>query len=106
MAIPEEDRQSDRQSDRQAFEQKRFRFDTTIGIAHILTTVALVFAIFSWGADLKATVQKHEFEIADIKTGMRYDRDLMRQDFLELNRKIDRISDRVGANNQNYERRQ
>jgi TolA-binding protein len=83
--------------DRRQIDQKRFRVDTTINIAHILTTVAMILAIFSWGSDLKATVQKHEFEIQDVKSNVRYDRDTLREELRELNRKIDKISERVGA---------
>ena len=86
--------------DPRQLEQTRFRIDTTINIAHILTTIAMVLAIFSWGSELKATVQKHEFEIADVKTNLRYDREGLREELRELNRKIDKISERVGAQQQ------
>ena len=83
--------------DKRTIDRQRFRVDTTINIAHILTTIAMVFAIFSWGADLKSITQKHDFEITDLKNNARYDREVLREELRSLTNKIDRISERVGA---------
>lgn len=85
------------ESDRRTLDQKRFRVDTTINVAHILTTIALVMSIFSWGTDLKATVLRHNSEIDEIKNNLREDRSVVRDELREINRKIDKIADRVGA---------
>lgn len=46
--------------ERREMESKRFKIDTTVNITHILTTIGLVIALFSWGADIKTMVARHE----------------------------------------------
>lgn len=87
------------QFDRREIDQRRFRIDTTVNVAHILTTIALVGSILSWGSDMKATVQRHDSEIAELKLTTREDRTVLREELREINRKVDRIADRVGAGN-------
>lgn len=55
------------QFDRREIDSRRFRIDTTVNVAHILTTIALVGSILSWGSDMKAAVQRHDSEIAELK---------------------------------------
>lgn len=83
--------------DRRAIDKARFKVDTTINIAHILTTIALVLSIFSWGSDLKSAVQRHDSEIAELKLSTREDRGILRDELREINRKVDRIAERIGA---------
>lgn len=83
--------------DRRAIDKTRFKVDTTINIAHILTTIALVLSIFSWGSDLKSAVQRHDSEIAELKLTTREDRTILREELREINRKVDKIAERVGA---------
>lgn len=83
--------------DRRDFDQRRFKIDTTVNVAHILTTVALVASIFSWGSDMKAAVQRHDSEIAELKLTTREDRSVLREELREINRKVDKIAERVGA---------
>lgn len=85
------------QLDRRAIDQRRFKIDTTVNIAHILTTIALVGSVLSWGSDMKAAVQRHDSDIAELKVSMREDRSVLREELREINRKVDRIADRVGA---------
>ena len=91
------DDESKKDVDRRNLDQTRFRVETTVTITHILTTIALVFSIFSWGTDVKSMVSRHDIEIQDLKSNMRYDREVLRSELRELNQKIDRISERVGA---------
>lgn len=77
--------------DRREIERNRFKIDTTVNIAHILTTVALVVSIVSWGADMKAMVLRHDGEIQDVKSSLKDDRALLRDELREINRKIDKI---------------
>ena len=56
--------QDEELNDRRAIDKARFRIDTTVNIAHIPTTIAMVMAIFSWGSDLKSAVQRHDSEIS------------------------------------------
>lgn len=85
--------------DRREIEQRRFKIDTTFGIAHILTTLAMLFTIISWGTDIKSMVQRHDSEIAELKLTTREDRTVLREELREITRKVDRIADRVGAGN-------
>ena len=85
--------------DRREIDQRRFRIDTTVNVAHILTTIALVGSILSWGSDMQAAVQRHDSEIAELKLTTREDRSVLREELREINRKVDRIADRVGAGN-------
>ena len=85
--------------ERRTIDQTRFRVDTTINIAHILTTIALVLSIFSWGSDLKSTVQRHESEIQAVTRDVREDRGILREELREINRKMDRIVERVVVSN-------
>ena len=80
-------------NDRREIDKARFRIDTTVNLAHILTTVALVVSIISWGSDLKSTVLKHDGDIADIKATLRDDRAYLREELREINRKIDKLVD-------------
>lgn len=89
----------DEVNDRRAIDKARFRIDTTVNIAHILTTIAMVMAIFSWGSDLKSAVQRHDSEISELKITTREDRAILRDEFREINRKVDKIAERVGAGN-------
>lgn len=77
--------------DRREIDKARFRIDTTVNLAHILTTVGLIVAILSWGSDLKSMVQKHEADIVEIKMAMRDDRQILREELREMSRKIDKL---------------
>lgn len=89
--------EDDNNADRRGIDQRRFRMDTTVTLAHIFTTVALVLSIFSWGADIKAMVMRHELEIGEMKSNTRDHRSVLREELREINRKVDKIADRVGA---------
>ena len=39
--------------DRRELDSKRFRLDTTVSVAHILTTLALLFKLFEWGGSVE-----------------------------------------------------
>ena len=84
--------------DRRELEQKRFRMDTGVNIAHILTTIGMLVMLFSWGSGLNATDTRHTTEITNLKE----DRLLARADLMvalqEINRKLDKIQSerRVG----------
>jgi len=78
--------------DRREIEKARFRIDTTVNLAHILTTMALVVSIISWGSDLKSTVLKHDSEINDLKNGLKEDRQYLREELREISRKIDKLA--------------
>lgn len=77
--------------DRREIDRNRFKIDTTVNIAHIITTVVLMVSIVSWGADMKAMVQRHDSEIQDVKGALKDDRAILRDELREINRKIDKI---------------
>lgn len=84
--------------DRREIDKKRFRLDTTVNIAHILTTVGMMIALFSWGADVKTALSNHSIEINNIKT----ERDRVyaetRESLTQINSKIDRLIERRDKN--------
>ena len=53
--------------DRREIEQKRFRIDTGVNIAHILTTIGMLVMFFSWGSGLNSMDAVHSAEIVNIK---------------------------------------
>jgi len=80
-------------NDRREIDKARFRIDTTVNLAHILTTVGLIYAVLSWGSDLKSMVMKHESDITEIKSTLRDDRQFLREELREMSRKIDKLID-------------
>lgn len=81
-------------SDRREIEKKRFRMDTTVNIAHILTTVGMMFALFSWGSDVKTAISNHTVEINYIKAERDRTTSETRESLREINAKIDRLIER------------
>ena len=82
-------------TERREIESKRFRIDTTVNIAHILTTIGLVTAIFTWGSDVKSMLTKHETEINEIRTARASSQLQLRQDISELKTDIRSLSAKV-----------
>lgn len=80
--------------ERRELDQKRFRFETSVNFAHILTTIGMLIALFKWGSDLNATVLTHATIIAQL----REDRNRAEQDVREqlrlINAKVDRLIER------------
>ena len=56
----------DQDIDRREIDQKRFRFDTGINIAHILTTVGMLVMLFNWGSGVNSNLAVQAVEIANI----------------------------------------
>lgn len=77
----------------QALETRRFRMDTTVNITHILTTIGLIVAIFSWGGEVKSTLIKHDGDINYLKEAHRDNTREVKEELRELNRKIDKLVD-------------
>lgn len=79
------------ETDRRLIEQKRFRMDTGINIAHILTTIGMLIMLFGWGSGLNATDAVHTIEIKNIKEdGLRTRAEVIAA-LQEINRKLDKI---------------
>ena len=74
--------------------RSRFTVDTTVTIAHILTTVAMIVALFAWGTDLKTTVVSNTSEIAHLKEERVRDGQELKESIRALNIKMDRLIER------------
>ncbi|MBF0170804.1 MAG: hypothetical protein HQK87_06925 [Nitrospinae bacterium] len=83
------------QKDRRELENKRFRIDTTVNIAHILTTIGLVTAIFTWGSDVKAMLVKHETEITSLQNANGYNDQKMQMQISELRTDVRTLSSKI-----------
>ena len=77
--------------DRREIEQKRFRMDTGVNIAHILTTMGMLIMLFSWGSGLNAKDVEHTVEINNIKEDRLRTRIELMAALQEINRKLDKI---------------
>lgn len=79
---------------RDDLESRRFRMDTTVNITHILTTIGLIVTLFTWGSDVKEMLARHDEAITSLKEAQIRDGTDVKQQLLELNRKIDRLIER------------
>ena len=77
--------------DRREIERKRFRMDTGVNIAHILTTIGLTVMLFGWVSGLNATDAVHATEIDNIKEDRVRTRTELMVALQEINRKLDKI---------------
>ena len=82
-------------TERREIDQKRFKFDATINVAHILTTVGLLILGFSWGQDIKTMLVKHDTEIAEIKLSRNNNQLQLRNDLSEIKADIRSLSAKV-----------
>tara|TARA_R110000868_G_scaffold362539_1_gene624698 strand:- start:128 stop:430 length:303 start_codon:yes stop_codon:yes gene_type:complete len=74
--------------------RSRFTVDTTVNIAHILTTVAMIVALFAWGTDLKTTVVTNTSEISHLKEERIREGHELKESIRALNIKMDRLIER------------
>ena len=77
--------------DRRAIERTRFRVDTGVNIAHILTTLGMLVMLFSWGSERTAIDAIHSTEINNIKEDRIRTRTELLAALQEINRKLDKI---------------
>ena len=76
-------------SDRREIDKKRYKFDASINVAHILTTLAMVFALFNWGGGVNKSQAIAEVEIKGLQKSREQDRAEILQAIIEINRKLD-----------------
>lgn len=81
-------------TDRRDIDKKRFRFDAGINIAHILTTLAMVYSLFSWGSGVNSAQAVQADRIQTLKVDRERDRAETLQALSEINRKLDRLADK------------
>ena len=72
----------------------KFTVDTTVNIAHILTTVGMIVALFTWGADVKTTIATNTSEISHLKEERIRETQELKESIRELNTKMDRLIER------------
>lgn len=75
-------------------DRRKRSFDTTINVAHILTTIGAIVAVFNWAADIKTTIATNMTEIAHLKEERMREAEELKESIKELNKKIDRLIER------------
>lgn len=80
--------------DRRDIDKRRFRFDAGINIAHILTTLALVYSLFNWGSNVNSAQAVQEDRIHTLRADRERDRAETMASLAEINRKLDRMADK------------
>lgn len=83
---------------RRSLDVRRFRFETTVTITHILTTLALLVKLFEWGGSVETRISSLQTESdyaksARLEDEARVTRSLsdIKSDVHEVNSKLDRI---------------
>lgn len=83
--------------EKEDLETRRFRMDTTVNITHILTTIGLIITMFTWGSDVKEMLARHDEAIESLKSSQERTDNDVKQQLLELNRKVDRLIERTSG---------
>ena len=71
----------------------RIRFDDTLNIAHILTTVGMMVALFNWGSNVNSSLAVTNMEINNIKDARMQSRSELLLSLAEINRKLDKLAE-------------
>lgn len=89
-----------RQSDEQ--DEKRWHIDKTVNLAHVLTTMGLIAALFVWGGDVdKRIALLEEQKIVQRALDVQQDEQahaavsLLREEIRDIGRKLDRLNETV-----------
>ena len=72
----------------------RIRFDDTLNIAHILTTIGMMIALFNWGSNINSSLAVHTMEIQNIKESRAQNRVELTMALAEINRKLDKLAEK------------
>jgi cellobiose-specific phosphotransferase system component IIC len=88
------DQENNENLDRRDMEKRRFQFDAGINIAHIITTLGMVFALFNWGSGVNSAQAIATMEIQNIKHDREVSRAEMTLALQEINRKLDKLAER------------
>ena len=80
--------------DRRELEKNRFKFDAAVNIGHILTTMAMAFALFNWGSSINSAIAAVNVEVMNIKESRLQTRQETLQAINEINHKLDRLAER------------
>ena len=75
-------------------DRRKRSFDTTINVAHILTTIGAIVYVLNGVSDIKMTINTNTAEIAHIKDERMREAAELRDSIKELNQKVDRLIER------------
>lgn len=74
--------------------RNRIRFDDTLSVAHILTTIGMIMALFNWGSTVNSTLAVQSSEISHIKESRAQNRAELTIALAEINRKLDDLAEK------------
>ena len=94
--------QDDAPEERRHAGDKRLKLDTTIGIAHILTTIAMVVSMFTFISDMRTTVAINVMEINSLKAERTREVKELKENIQLVSNKIDRLIERGAPISPNY----
>lgn len=86
--------QDDAPEERRHSGDKRLKLDTTIGIAHILTTIAMVVSMFTFISDMRTTIAINVMEISSLKAERTREVKELKENIQLVSNKIDRLMER------------
>ena len=86
--------ESQEEIDRRDIDKKRFRFDAGINVAHILTTLAMIYSLFSWGSGVNSAQAVQASRIDNVERSRDRDRAETLAALSEINRKLDRLAEK------------
>jgi hypothetical protein len=86
------DRRPDQYNRRES--DSKFSINTSFNIAHILTTVGLIVAMFSWATEVKTIIATNTAEIANLKAERVRETAELRTTVREIDAKVTRLLER------------
>lgn len=92
-STPQDPSEGEVNEDRREIDKQRFKFDASLNVAHILTTIGMLVALFNWGSNVNALMAVQGTEIQNIKESRIQTRAELMTSLSEINRKLDRLAD-------------
>jgi len=84
--------EDDQDIDRRTLDKNRFRMDTTITITHVLTTLGMVYAVLSWGGDMKTEQAVQSNKLHGLQVAQERERTETLQALRDINKKLDDLT--------------
>ena len=72
----------------------RIRFDDTLNVAHILTTIGMMVTLFNWGSNVNSALAVQKTELDVIKESRAQNRAELLLALAEINHKLDKLADK------------
>lgn len=82
----------DKKTERRDLDMKRFRFDTTLNVTHLFTTLGVIYALLSWGGDMKTAQAVQESTVQSMKADRDRERAETLQALRDINKKLDDLA--------------